>query len=163
VDAVLNSSGRTDWQTPDNLLEFVRRVGAIVLDPCTTSSNPCRARRTLVYPYGLTELWTRLAAGGLIYVNPPYGRALPVWVEKVLEEQHRGASIILLTPSRTDTRWFQRAYGSCAAACLWSGRLKFRGATDPAPFPSALFFFGARPKALQFVKVFDPHGITILR
>ena len=163
MHASLNSSDRTDWQSPDNLLELVREVGEIVLDPCTVASNPCRARRILVDPQGLKERWTRYACGGLIYANPPYGRVLPGWVNKVVEESHRGATIILLVPSRTDTEWFQRAYGSCSALCLWSGRLTFRGAPDPAPFPSALFFFGARATALQFVQVFDPHGITVLR
>jgi hypothetical protein len=34
-----------DWQTPDSLLDLVREVGPIALDPCTVHANPVQARR----------------------------------------------------------------------------------------------------------------------
>jgi site-specific DNA-methyltransferase (adenine-specific) len=118
--------------------------------------------------------------GELVYVNPPYSRALPVWVDKCIEEARRGASIILLVPARTDTRWFTRAYEAAEAVCLWSGRLKFLNADPAAPspevmwdkkksawvpvcgaaFPSAVFLFGDR-HARAFRQVFAPKGIMV--
>lgn len=41
--APLMSSAKDDWQTPAEVLELVRKVGPIVLDPCTTVDNPTGA------------------------------------------------------------------------------------------------------------------------
>jgi hypothetical protein len=80
------SSDNPNWQTPETVLERVRIMGPIRLDPATVTSNPTRAdyintpgRDGLVVP------WT-LGAGGLIYLNPPYGRTIAKWCEKAIME-----------------------------------------------------------------------------
>jgi site-specific DNA-methyltransferase (adenine-specific) len=134
-----------DWRTPACVLERVRRVDDIALDPCTTPDDPCGAAAVLSLECGHDGLvlgWT--GYGGLVYANPPYGHALPRWVAKALLEVRQGAEIILLVPSRTDTRWWGWAYDACQAVAFWKGRLTFEGAPAPAPFPSCLFYFGER-------------------
>lgn len=141
VAAALLSSAKDDWRTPGPVLERVRKVGPIGLDPCTARDNPTRARIAF-FRRGLELPWQ---GHGLVYVNPPYGRELPAWVTKVVEESWAGSEIILLVPARTDTRWWGQAYAASASVALWRGRLTFEGAPAPAPFPSCLFYLGPRP------------------
>jgi DNA N-6-adenine-methyltransferase (Dam) len=131
-------SVKQDWCTPPRVLERVRRVDAIALDPCTSPANPCGAEASYSL-HGLSLPWW-----GLAYVNPPYGRELPVWADKVIEEAARNVEIIMLVPSRTDTRWWGKAFEACQACAFWRGRITFVGAPAPAPFPSCLFYFGTR-------------------
>jgi hypothetical protein len=173
MDPALNSSVKMDWQTPDSLLELVRRaLGYIGLDPCTVRDNPTDAHAICSPEVGLDGLTTVWAGCGPVYVNPPYGRELPKWVAKCVEEAGKGAEIVLLVPARPDTRWFQNAYKLAPAPngnhgapwtpptiLFWKGRLKFKGAPASAPFPSALFYWG--PRADKFRQVFAGRGLFL--
>ncbi len=158
-----------DWQTPENVLELVRKVGPIALDPCTSAENPTGAEhfccqvtvqdddgRPVVASYsdGLQRRWSDFR--GLVYVNPPYGRALPQWVDKCIQEAERGAEIILLVPSRTDTRWWHKAANEATSCAFWKGRMTFKGAPSTAPFPTCLFYFGKNWD--RFNEVFWDHA-----
>ena len=157
MNAALLSSVKMDWQTPDNVLDLVRQVGPIALDPCTTDDNPTKA---LAYytpaTDGLSQSWTD--SNGIVYVNPPYGRALPLWLDKCWHEADAGAEVLALVPARTDTTWWQSNVLG-ASICFWRGRLRFKGAPHPAPFPSALLYWGYRDS--QFRKVFEGFGWTV--
>lgn len=157
MDAVLHSSTKHDWRTPQVVLQAVRRVGRIELDPCTDADNPTKARRYFTEG-GLEKSWR---GSGLAFVNCPYGREIPKWVTKCCSEAADGREIILLVPSRSDTRWWHEASATAQAACLWRGRLKFEGAPSSAPFPSALFYWGPAPD--RFDAVFREYGIIIGR
>lgn len=168
----LMSSANSEWQTPPVVLELVRKVVPIALDPCTTVANPCGAEEIAiavvrmemperVHVDGLALDWAAVVErrGGLVYVNPPYGRAIGDWTDKcrnVAAEQ--GIDVIALLPARTDTRWWQAdcAPPEAAAVCFWSGRLTFVGAPAPAPFPSALVYWG--PNKYRFADVFAARG-----
>jgi len=144
MDNVLLASERHDWQSPDEVLIPTRRLGPIMLDPCTDSTNPCQA----VYPLtqrGLEADWRTFGLGGITYVNPPYGKAIAQWVTKCICESLRDLEIVLLTPARPDIDWYDRARRSCAAWCEIDHRLTFRGAPSTASFPSALHYWGPRP------------------
>jgi phage N-6-adenine-methyltransferase len=161
MNPALNSSVKMDWQTPDSLLDLVRQVGPIDLDPCTVMENPTRAKFFCTPENdGLSKPWTEMARG-LIYVNPPYGRELPEWVAKCVAEAEARAEIVLLTPARPDTRWFQTAASRTGTATVlfWKGRIKFRGAPASAPFPSAIFYWGPRPE--RFREVFAGKGLFL--
>jgi phage N-6-adenine-methyltransferase len=145
----LLSSQDMTWRTPHGVLQLVRRVGEISLDPCSGEGSIVGAKVTLdgtADADGLSADWHALAEGGLVYVNPPYGRAISSWVEKcAIEHLERGVEVILLTPSRTDTAWWHTGVRGCASAvCFWSGRITFLGAKHGAPFPSAVIYYGAR-------------------
>ena len=147
---VEHRSTKTDHLTPDSILELVRSVAPIVLDPCTTKDNPTGAqyiRTPDCSPDGLETAWHEF--NGLVFVNPPYGRRkgqrCKEWVEKAINEYYQGAEIIMLLPARTDTQWFQRLF-QCSIPILWiRGRLRFKGQANGAPFPSALIYMGGRP------------------
>lgn len=155
--APLMSSDEMDWQTPDEVLELVRLVDAIGLDPCTTRENPTAAWQWICPPDdGLETPWLDK---GLVYVNPPYGRKLPRWVGKCAAEAGDGAEIIALIPARTDTSYWHRWVTRANAICFWAGRLRFKGAPASAPFPSALVYWGDRP--LRFMCAFGDHGWVV--
>ena len=162
MDKALFSSVKMDWQTPESVLDLVRRVAPIVLDPCTSLENPTGAMSFFAYPEnslcGLTERW-HSCQNGIVFVNPPYGRALGAWAAKIVAEAQAGCEIIALVPARTDTKWFHLMADHMTSLLLWKGRLTFKGAPAPAPFPSALFYFGKRWE--RFAEVFSPYGIDI--
>lgn len=161
VIAIHSRSERTvdTWQTPEGFLVRTRAVavdGRIGLDPCTTVDNPCDAIRFYTpHEDGLALSWV---GRGLVYCNPPYGRALAPWAIKIATEAGLGAEIVALTPSRTDTKWFSALWCAATAVCFWRGRLRFGGAKDPAPFPSLVWYFGAN--SARFDAAFGDAGIV---
>ena len=140
MNKVLLSSAKDTWQTPDNILERVRAIAPIGLDPCTTDENPVQA--PLYYTPaddGLTMPWEAGDEDSLVFVNCPYGRGIGPWVRKCESTLMR--TVVALLPARVDTKWFP---WTADALCFWRGRLKFRGAPAPAPFPSVLAIWAAR-------------------
>ena len=128
--------------TPAYVLEPVRVAlgGRIGLDPCTVADNPCDAEGFYYLPTdGSAQPWD----ADSIYVNPPYGKAREPWVERCIQAGDEGRRVVLLIPSATDTRIFQRALASAGAAVFIQGRVKF-GTLRPnrrqvaASHPSAL-------------------------
>lgn len=143
ISPCLYSSDVTTWQTPDEVLECVRRFAPIELDPCTAPDNPTGAARYFTEEDdGLAQPWT---SKGLVYVNPPYGRAMRLWMRK-LRDEHRAGRVeeaILLIPARTDTgAWTESVALDALVVAFWRGRIRFRGAPAGAPFPSALVYYG---------------------
>ena len=59
-------------------------------------------------------------------------------------QRDRGATVVMLLPARTDTRWFHDYIYGKAEIRFVKGRLKFGGAKNSAPFPSMVVVF--RPK-----------------
>ncbi len=80
-------------------------------------------------------------------MNPPYGQAIPRWVQKADEAGRHGSMVVGLLPARTDTRWWWSNVIGNEIRFL-KGRVKFNGHIKPAPFPSALVVFGAPAQVL---------------
>ena len=160
LNAALLKSERTDWNTPRLVVELVSKFGGgfIGLDPCWNEQSLTMPIYKYALPTnGLECSWKN---DGLVYVNPPYGREIGHWTEKACRQAEYGAEIVALVPARTDTKWFQRdCFEGANAICFWRGRLTFRGAPAPAPFPSALVYWGDRIE--QFYELFYPHGFVM--
>ena len=112
----------------------------IDLDPCSNSHdtpNVPAANHYTAEDDGLAQRWA-----GRVYMNPPYGREIGAWVDKLVESHVAGnvTEAIALVPARTDTQWFARLRDF--PVCFVTGRLTFGGNDDPAPFPSAVFYLG---------------------
>jgi site-specific DNA-methyltransferase (adenine-specific) len=158
MDKVLHSSKKHDHMTPQKVLDLVKKVNLIRLDPCADKDDNNWFALFNFKVDGLNITWHPKEVKGLVYVNPPYGRELPKWVNKIIDEADLGAEIILLCPARPDTKWWHEAWYSANAFCFWKGRIKFVGSTAGAPFPSALFYWGPNPK--KFYQVFSSVGIV---
>lgn len=120
------SSQKLDWKTPKATYDLLNTEFGFDFDPCPTDPTF----------NGLDVEW-----GECNFVNPPYGRELPKWVEKGYEEYLKGKTVVFLIPSRTDTRWWHDYIMKADEIRFIKGRLKFQGATNSAPFPSAVVIF----------------------
>lgn len=108
----------------------------ISLDVCALPENAKCARFYSPVEDGLAQPWS-----GVCWMNPPYGRQIGPWMRKAYEEAQRGATVVCLVPSRTDTAWWHD-YAMKGEVRFLRGRLRFQGASSSAPFPSALVIFG---------------------
>jgi hypothetical protein len=171
---------RQDWNTPQIVVDaLLRGWGSIALDPCSNESSIVPAGLRVMFPTperlavpqprgvrlddGLAFDWDVIGPR-LVYVNPPFGLkgdtgALP-WLRKAAATQV--AEVVVLLPARTDTAAFhEHVFGRCDALCFWRSRLRFSGASDPAPFPSVFIYFGSSPQ--KFAAAFEPHGKVLIQ
>lgn len=135
--AVHYSSGRQDWQTPKELFAVLDREFAFTTDVAASEENALCPHFFTAETDGLRQDWQHL----ICYCNPPYNRAAE-FLQKAAEEHERGAAtIVLLIPARTDTSyWWKYALRATEIRFL-PGRLRFGGAPNSAPFPSAVIVF----------------------
>lgn len=183
----LMTSKSTEYLTPGWILDLVEKVGPIDLDPCGHPMAEATKRAKMSFIQfitmlsrpeknehwiscnGLAQDWARyviFGSGplGLAFVNPPYGRALKAWAEKMATA---GCPVIALVPARTDTLWWKRM--NPVAWCAVQGRLHFHGPDgkpikDAAPFPSAVCLINPEGDQLaRFVEAFKTAGIVYKR
>ena len=122
------SSLRMDWKTPKAVYQVLDSEFHFDHDPCPAGWDG--------KVDGLKSSW-----GGANYVNPPYGRELPRWIEKGFNEWQEGKTVVFLIPSRTDTRWWHDFCMKASEIRFIRGRLKFDDQANSAPFPSAIVIF----------------------
>ena len=76
-----------------------------------------------------------------MFCNPPYSQ-IAKWVEKAFRETREDNTlVVLLIPSRTDTRYFHDFIYQRAEIRFVKGRLKFGDSKGSAPFPSMVVIF----------------------
>lgn len=153
------------WQTPADILDLVRLVAPIDLDPCSAHSNPTGAQDwyTPTEYCGLTRHWN---GSGLVFINPPYSE-MAAWAKKIAAEVARTGmkrEYIALLPARTDTKWWHELMDARPArVCFIKGRLKFNRPDgtpgQSAPFPSAVLYYGADDEA--FARAFRKRGWVV--
>ncbi len=156
-DRPTHTSKRQTWMTPEWILDLVRKLGPIALDPCAADDAQFHfaAMNFTKVDDGLLQHWSR---GGLVFANHEYGRAIPEWCDKCVQEADTGVQIVQMCPARPGAQWYMRAKENANALCELNGRVQFdeHWCTDQAPFPSALFYYGTSP--YLFCHVFDEHG-----
>lgn len=136
----LFSSEKGDWGTPPELFEQLNNEFHFTLDVCASEWNAKTPRYFDEATNGLAQSWI----GEVCWCNPPYGREVSRWVQKCYEESQKGATVVLLTFARTDTRWFHDWVYGKAEIRFVKGRLKFHrpdgvGGTAPAPSMIAIY------------------------
>ena len=129
------SSLSNEWTTPQKLFDELNLEFKFTLDPCSTHENAKCARHFTRDDDGLTKDWQ-----GTVFVNPPYGREIGKWIKKAYDESQKGATVVCLIPSRTDTAYWHD-YVMKGQIRFIRGRLKFGDGNNPAPFPSAIVVF----------------------
>jgi hypothetical protein len=140
-----DSHARQAMLTPAYILEPIRALlGGIHLDPCTEPDNPTGAREFIHLPNdGATADWGN---AGTVFCNPPYGEARDRWVDRCIAEGDV-RQVVLLIPSHTETKTFQRALLACKSVLFIKARLRFgvlreNRRQEAASHGSALFGFG---------------------
>lgn len=156
----LMTSGTPEWYTPQHVLErTIALLGAIGLDPCSNSHdtpNVPAERHFTEADDGLAQQWK-----GTVYLNPPYGKTIGEWTDKLRSEWVDGSvtEAVALVPARTDTAWWAGLRDH--PRCFVRGRLKFSESENSAPFPSAIFYLGDRLP--YFVRAFSDLGDIFVR
>ena len=123
----LFTSQTDNWKTPKMFYQALDAEFGFDYDPCPLAETPRFD--------GLTTDW-----GECSFVNPPYSQ-ISQWVKKAHEEHQKGKTVVLLIPSRTDTRWWHEYIMKATEIRFIKGRLKFGESKNSAPFPSAIIIF----------------------
>lgn len=124
------------------LFDELNEEFAFETDVCAIPENAKCARYFTPDDDGLVQEWE-----GVCWCNPPYGREIGKWVQKAAESAENGATVVMLLPARTDTRWFHRYIYGMREIRFIAGRLKFGGSKNSAPFPSMVVVFRKEDKA----------------
>ena len=120
-------SSTPDRATPEGLYDELNNEFHFDFDPCPLDSKFD----------GLLQDW-----GNSNFVNPPYGKTIPLWLSKGIHEFKKCKTSVFLLPARTDTKWFHNLALEYATEIRFlKGRLTFKGCKHPAPFPSILVIY----------------------
>ena len=106
-----------EWYTPPEIFEA---LGVdFDLDPAAPPGGVPWIPATHHYSTlddGLSRPW-----GGLVWLNPPYGRQTGRWLDR-LARHGEGLALVF---ARTDTAWFQGVANSATSLCFLADRLRF--------------------------------------
>lgn len=107
---------KVEWLTPP---ELVKKLGKFDLDPCSPIDAPFLHAPTnyTIEENGLEKEWF-----GRVFLNPPYGKHLNLWLEK-LKNHGNGIAVVF---ARTETKcFFENVWYSADALLFVKGRIKF--------------------------------------
>ena len=127
INKALFSSASDNWSTPKDVYVTLNDEFNFDFDPCPLEQWP--------YIDGLKVEW-----GERNFVNPPYSK-IKDWCKKAYEEWQKGKTVVMLIPSRTDTKYWHDYIMKATEIRFIKGRLKFGKAKNSAPFPSAIIVF----------------------
>lgn len=125
--AVHFASGNDNWSTPQDIFKALNDEFNFDFDPCPLAEVPSED--------GLKTEWGRCS-----FCNPPYSQ-LKDWLRKAYTEHMKGKTVVLLIPSRTDTKAWHDYVMKASEIRFCRGRLKFGNAKNSAPFPSCVVIF----------------------
>ena len=122
-----------EWATPHYLFDALHGEFGFTLDACATERNAKCARYFTRDMDGLAQDW----GTERVFMNPPCSNCGD-WMHKASASAARGALVVALVPSRTDTDWWHR-YAMAGEIRFLKGRLRIGACnTTTAPFASAV-------------------------
>ncbi|HSV43353.1 MAG TPA: DNA N-6-adenine-methyltransferase [Candidatus Bathyarchaeia archaeon] len=124
INRALFSSAHDNWSTPNDVYESLDAEFHFNDDPCPIGGAG-----------GLDREW-----GSRTFLNPPYSQ-IKDWCKKAYDEWQKGKTIVMLIPSRTDTKFWHEYIMKATEIRFIKGRLKFGSSKNSAPFPSAIIVF----------------------
>jgi phage N-6-adenine-methyltransferase len=137
ISTALYTSRTEEWPTPPGFFDELNSEFKFTLDPCATDESAKCAKYYTLEDDGLVQDWGK----HVVFCNPPYGKQMRNWAKKCYEASTKGATVVMLAHSRTDTRWFhENVYGKAEIRFV-KGRLKFGDGKQSAPFPSLLAIY----------------------
>lgn len=137
MNDILYSHKSDEWSTPYSVFEQLDKEFHFTLDPCATDQNHKCIKYYTKEENGLLQNW----GGHTVFCNPPYSN-ISQWVEKSFRESRKdNTTVVLLIPSRTDTRYFHDFIYKRTEIRFVRGRIKFGEALSGAPFPSMVVIF----------------------
>lgn len=79
------SNNSNEWATPKDFFERLNDEFHFTLDPCCTHENAKCKNHFTKKENGLLQDWSN----EVVFCNPPYGKELPLWVEKAYNENKK--------------------------------------------------------------------------
>lgn len=116
----------TNWQTPRILYdELSSAVGGFACDAAADDTNHLASDwygpgSSLAVDALKVEQWL-----SPVFCNPPYGRGIERWLEKFVEQQSKGVTIVALLPANTEVRWWYEYVVPFASIVFLVGRVPF--------------------------------------
>ena len=111
------AGGKPDWYTPKYIFDALG---------CEFDLDPCHPQKRLDWipvknvislpQDGLAADWK-----GRVWLNPPYGKETPYWLQR-LAQHGNGIALVF---SRTDTEWFHDAIANAHALLFLDTRVRF--------------------------------------
>lgn len=136
TSGLMGPSNTIEWGTPKDLFDRLDAEFHFTLDVCASDGMQMCQRYYNPQTDGLAQVW---GEEEVCWMNPPYGDDIIKWVRKAATSP---AVTVALLPARTDTRWYQDWVQPYASEVRFiRGRVKFRGATVGAPFPSVIAIY----------------------
>lgn len=142
IAGILQQPKSHEWETPQSFFDALDAEFGFTLDVAASHKNAkCAAYYCGEWGRnGLHEPWT-----GVVWCNPPYGNEIGEWVERGYRQAQLGATVVMLIPARTETRYWHDYVMRAAEIRFVRGRLRFVGVSGGnghnAPFPSAVVVF----------------------
>ena len=112
-------SGRC-WSTPPELFAEINAEFNFTLDPCATAKSAKCADFFTEEQNGLNQNW-----GGVVFMNPPYGKEIRSWIYKARVSAAAGALVVGLIPAATDQDWWHDHIVGVAEVRYLRGRPRF--------------------------------------
>jgi phage N-6-adenine-methyltransferase len=136
--------GTDEWSTPARLFAELDHEFGFTLDVAATPENAKCARYYTREDNGLEQPWT-----GVVWMNAPYSQCLPQWVAKAHQSAQDGATVICLSPVRSDLEWWH-TYVIGREIRFIRGRVKFSDGPGSPPFASCIVVFcGELPHSIR--------------
>jgi phage N-6-adenine-methyltransferase len=124
---------------PDLVVAIEGRFDLVAVDLAATARNAVVPDFISRRQNSLKTDWTKLLAGRMGYLNPPFDPMRP-WVNKCVEEAKKGARFVVISQASIDANWFWQMFPHCATFAL-TPRIKFVGNKTGFPKPLLLSAF----------------------
>jgi len=127
---IIHSSKNMEWRTPKMIFDALDREFGFEVDAAASPANALCDHYWTVDDNSLSIDWsttiTSATGGGpTVFLNPPYGRGLGAWVDKAIEQQARGCTVVMVLMACTDTKWWAKLWNSAHEVRFVTGRVKF--------------------------------------
>lgn len=143
------TSEKQDWTTPPELVSWLVEQGVMRQPTFDVAAAPHNTKAPRFFTEDDDALVQDWPSGEVFWMNPPFGRELPKFLDKALSELWKTTEhteVWCLIPARTDTAWFHDLVWP-NADMIWflQGRINFLEHGDckkaSAPFPNMLVVF----------------------
>ena len=148
------SSNSIEWGTPKDFYSSLNDRFQFTLDAAATKENAKCSQFFSIEDDSLTKNWE----GNIVFLNPPYGRQIGMWVEKAfVEGQKENTIVVMVLPARVDTKYYHEFCMRAKEVHFVKGRLKFENESlkkgVPAPFPSMVVVFDGAHSKPEFYSI----------
>ena len=127
---IIHSSKNHDWRTPPHIFSELDKEFRFDIDAAASPVNALCDHYWTVDDNSLSIDWSSaiISSQGtppVVFVNPPYGRTLSVWVDKIVEQQRKGCTVVAVLMACTDTRWWSTLWEHATEIRFVTGRVRF--------------------------------------